>query len=200
MTCQAAFHIKNSVFITYLLEDEQELSLGILIRLQRIYNFFIVPCCFIINIGCFIIILQSFYIIFGTNLLTQCQVPVAVFCMFFTSQEINTKRSPNAVKLFVDFFRPKDIQWAGEVPGGAPRGAQPIKACLEAEARPGGLCPPQVPPGPPLCSINTPIFPKPQGSRQNIHPAAAESRTTRSNLDTISDGVHHLHWCLSDDA
>ena len=39
MTCKAAFHIKNSVFIIYLLEDEQELSLGMLIRLQRIYNF-----------------------------------------------------------------------------------------------------------------------------------------------------------------
>ena len=37
--CQVAFHIKNSVFIIYLLEDEQELSLGMLIRLQRIYNF-----------------------------------------------------------------------------------------------------------------------------------------------------------------
>ena len=37
--CQVAFHIKNSVFIIYLLEDKQELSLGMLIRLQRIYNF-----------------------------------------------------------------------------------------------------------------------------------------------------------------
>ena len=35
-----AFHIKNSVFIIYLLEDEQELSLGMLICLQRIYNFY----------------------------------------------------------------------------------------------------------------------------------------------------------------
>ncbi len=39
-------------FITYLLEDEQELSLGMLIRLKRIYNFkmpqcqFPVFCCF----------------------------------------------------------------------------------------------------------------------------------------------------------
>ena len=37
--CQIALRIKNSVFIIYLLEDEQELSLGMLIRLQRIYNF-----------------------------------------------------------------------------------------------------------------------------------------------------------------
>src|SRR3990170_7246399 len=38
--CLVAFHIKNSVFIIYLLEDEQELSLGMPIRLQRIYNFY----------------------------------------------------------------------------------------------------------------------------------------------------------------
>ena len=37
--CQVALRIKNSVFIIYLLEDEQELSLEMLIRLQRIYNF-----------------------------------------------------------------------------------------------------------------------------------------------------------------
>src|SRR3954453_10911104 len=36
----AQCHIKNYCFvITYLLEDEQELSLGILIHLKRIYNF-----------------------------------------------------------------------------------------------------------------------------------------------------------------
>ena len=36
----ASCHIKNYVFvITYLLEDEQELSLGMLIRRNRIYNF-----------------------------------------------------------------------------------------------------------------------------------------------------------------
>ena len=50
------------------------------------------------------------------------------------------------MKLFVDFFGPEDIQWAGEAPGGALRGAQPTKARLEAQARSGGLCPPQVPP------------------------------------------------------
>ena len=37
--CQVALRIKNSLFIIYLLEDEQELSLGMLIHLQRIYNF-----------------------------------------------------------------------------------------------------------------------------------------------------------------
>ena len=44
---------------------------------------------------------------------------------------------------------------------GCPEGAQPTRARQEAQACPGGLCPPRVPPRPPLCSINTPIFPKP---------------------------------------
>ena len=30
--------------------------------------------------------------------------------------------------------------------GGAPRGAQPTRVRQEAQARPGGLCPPRVPP------------------------------------------------------
>ena len=35
-----ACHLKNIIFvITYLLEDEQELSLGMLTRLKRIYTF-----------------------------------------------------------------------------------------------------------------------------------------------------------------
>jgi hypothetical protein len=38
--CDCACHLKNYSFvITYLLKDEQELSLGMLIRLKRIYNF-----------------------------------------------------------------------------------------------------------------------------------------------------------------
>jgi hypothetical protein len=38
--CVGACDLKNYFFvITYLLEDEQELSLGMLIRLKRIYNF-----------------------------------------------------------------------------------------------------------------------------------------------------------------
>src|SRR5215216_5761910 len=97
-------HQKFSFFIIYLLEDEQELSLGMLIRLQRIYNFLL----FHAVILSFLDVLQSFYnnfiSFFGTNLLTLCPVPVAIFCLFFTSQNISTKWIPNATKLFVDFF------------------------------------------------------------------------------------------------
>ena len=42
-------------FVIYLLEEEQELSLGMLIRLRRIYNFY-----------CFMTILYNFYILLAT--------------------------------------------------------------------------------------------------------------------------------------
>ena len=68
--CQVALHIKNSVFIIYLLEDEQELSLGMLIHIQCIYNFLLLH----VVILSFLDVLQSFYsnfvAFFGTNILT----------------------------------------------------------------------------------------------------------------------------------
>ena len=88
-------------------------------------------------------------------------MPVVVFYFFFTSQEINIKRSPNAAKVFVNYYGPEDTQWVGEASGGVPRGAQPTRARSGGQARPGGLCPPRWPPAPPLSSINTPIFQKP---------------------------------------
>jgi hypothetical protein len=64
---------------------------------------------------------MQFYIFFGTNLLTQCPVPVAIFCLFLAFQKINTKKSPNMMKLYGDFFwtrrdprsfgrRPEDVR------------------------------------------------------------------------------------------
>ena len=47
--------------------------------------------------------------------------------------------------------------------GGAPRGAQPTRACQGPRAHPGGLCPPRWPPAPPLRPINSQIFQKPSG-------------------------------------
>lgn len=57
---------------------------GLMIRLQRFYNLWSIH----VVILSFSDGLQSFYSnfisFFGTNLLTQCLVPVAIFCLFFT--------------------------------------------------------------------------------------------------------------------
>ena len=42
--------------------------------------------------------------------------------MFFTSQEINIKWSPNGTKLYDDFYGPEDTQWARAAPGACPEG------------------------------------------------------------------------------
>ena len=52
----------------------------------------------------FPILLATFYTIFGTNILIQCPVPVPICCMFFVSQKIHIKRSPNGIKTDGDFF------------------------------------------------------------------------------------------------
>ena len=110
------------------------------------------------------------------------------FCLFFTSQEINIKRSPNTAKLAGDFLWTRTPKMGQSSTWGCPEGAQPTRARLEAHARPGGLCPPWWPPAPLPRPINSQIFQNPSGSWRNRIPATASSRTTRSNLDTITEG------------
>ena len=129
-----------------------------LIRLQRIYNLWSIHA----NILPFLDVLKSFYSkfisFFGTNLLSQCPVPVVVFCLFFTLQEINIKQSPNTAKLFVDFLWTRTLPMGQSCSwGGAPRGAQPTRARQGGPGAPGGLCPPRWLPVPPLCTINSQI-------------------------------------------
>ena len=132
--------------------------------------FFTVSCYYIICFGCLMGINMLFYIIFGTNLLTEGPVPVSIFFAYFrVLQKRNTKRSPIDVPIFDDFLwtkrrprsikvGPEDIDWARASPGGFPEGAQPTRARQAPLA-----CPPRWPPAPPLCPINSQIFRKPAG-------------------------------------
>ena len=86
-------------FIIYLLEDEQELSLGMLDTSPTYLYFFIVPRYYIFCFGCLMGFIIHFYVIFGTNLLTQGPVQIAIiFAYFSVSQKRNIKRSPNGMK------------------------------------------------------------------------------------------------------
>src|SRR5918994_7298461 len=96
--CQVALRIKNSIFIIYLLEDEQELSLGMLDTSPTYLLFCIIPCYYIIYFGCLMGFIIHFYIIFGTNLLTKGPVQIAVFfCLFqcFAEKEYQTESKRN---------------------------------------------------------------------------------------------------------
>ena len=129
-----ACHHRNYVVIIYLLEDEQELSLGMLIRPKRIYNFCLLHACFV----WYCYDLDTLSYIFDhiwTNLLTQCApVPVPVFCCFSISvfPHINSarkilERSNTKISATEASGAPK------EGPGG---GGHPVPR------RPGGTTPP----------------------------------------------------------
>src|ERR1044072_960436 len=80
--------------IIYLLEDEQELSLGMLIRPKRIYNFCLLHACFVWLCHVLLELSYTFEHIW-TNLLTQCtQLPVPVFCYFCISGFPAIKSAP----------------------------------------------------------------------------------------------------------
>ena len=85
----ASCHIKNYLFvITYLLEDEQELSLGMMIRCKRIYNFW----CSMLVLHQFLYVLFTlrctFYTFSGTNLLTRCRSASSCFLLFLYSRKV----------------------------------------------------------------------------------------------------------------
>ena len=86
-----------------------------LIRLQRIYNFFISPCYYIICFGCLMGFNINFYIIFGTNLLTESPVQIAIFCLFqcFTEKEYQMEWNLRE-SYFWNKRDPGDLEWTKE--------------------------------------------------------------------------------------
>src|SRR3954469_40876 len=81
------WHVTTEIMLVIILvlEDEQELRLGMLIRPKRIYNFCLLHACFVWIFHDLLELLYNFYHIW-TNLLTQCtQLPVPVFCCFCIS-------------------------------------------------------------------------------------------------------------------
>ena len=84
----AACHLKNYFVITYQLEDEQELSLGMLIRCKCIYNF---SCSMLVLYPMphvFYAFTFVFRLILYTNILTRCPRPVAVISLFFYFRKV----------------------------------------------------------------------------------------------------------------
>ena len=74
----------------------------------------------------FLDVLQSFYSnfisFFGTNLLTQCQVPVAVFACFLHRRKSISNGVQTPQNFLWIFYGPEDHQWARAAPGGCPEG------------------------------------------------------------------------------
>src|SRR3954463_9240065 len=90
------WHVTTEIMlvIIYLLKDEQELSLGMLICPKRIYNFCLLHACFV-RLRHVLLELSYTFEHIWTNLLTQCtQLPVTVFCCFCISSFLTIKSAP----------------------------------------------------------------------------------------------------------
>ena len=90
----------------------------------------------------FRILLATFILFFGTNILMQCPVSVPVCCMFYVSQKPHIKRSPNGIKTDRELFWNICDFWEVKSTRDGARGGQEIGAHAHSRwARPH-------PPGP----------------------------------------------------
>src|SRR3989337_2376634 len=96
----------NPTFVVtnHLLDVIQTLSPCYVIRLQRIYNFLLFHAIIVSILDVLYAIICHYISFFGTNLLTQCLVPVAIFCLFLPFQKIIIKKCPNEKKIWINFF------------------------------------------------------------------------------------------------
>ena len=135
--------------------------------------FFIVPCYYITCFGCLMGFTKHFYIIFGTNLLTQSPMPVSVFSLFlsFTEKKYQTesKQAENLRWFFLDQKTPRGL------------GVQVRRATRRRHgwrARPRGAChstlwAPRWLPDLALRPIYSHIFQNPQGGPRKYFSATA---------------------------
>ena len=120
------WHVTTEIMlvIIYLLEDEQELSLGMLIHPKRIYNFCLLHACFVWLCHILLELSYTFEPIW-TNLLTQCtQLPVPVFCCFCISGFQAIKSAPKIPGKYIKNQRNRSFLNHQEREGGPPPGNQ----------------------------------------------------------------------------
>src|SRR3954462_10792560 len=97
------WHVTTEIMLVIisLLEDEQELSLGMLIRPKRIYSFFLLHACFVRLCHVLLELSYAFEHIW-TNPFTQCtQLPVPVFCSFCISGFPAIKSAPKIQEKYI---------------------------------------------------------------------------------------------------
>jgi hypothetical protein len=130
--CDGACHLKNYSFvITYLLEDEQELSLGILIRLKRIYNFWCSMLVFIPFALCFVTLCGVFMRFPELTYWQDATVPVPYFLLFLcfrkATQEIFSELDKTSSRSLIFPGRVPKTEREPEGARGRPhnRGARP---------------------------------------------------------------------------
>src|ERR1043165_3125048 len=146
------WHVTTEIMlvIIYLLEDEQELSLGMLIRPKCIYNFCLLHACFVRLCHVLVELYYTFEPIW-TNLLTQCtQLPAPVCLLFLFFRFSGYLKCPkNSGKIILKI----SVQEASERTKGGKRGHH------QGARRVPGAAPPRAAPGTLLAALWVPSMP-----------------------------------------
>jgi hypothetical protein len=129
---------KNYSFvITYLLEDEQQLSLGMLDTSQMYLKKFIPHACFTPFASCFVYTSWRFYAISGTNLLTRCHSASFLFsvvlCFRKATQEIFSEldETKTETPIFPGRRTRTEREPEGGQRAGSPWGGAPPPGCAQ---------------------------------------------------------------------
>ena len=161
-----------------------------LIRLQRIFNF---DCSILLYYqpwmfyNYFIVILYHFLVLTYWHS-AQCQ-------LLFSACFLHRRKSiPDGVQI------ESKCNGARQRLRGCSKGSTTHQGAPGGPGAPWWVVPTSGAPGTASLLYKYTNIPETLKASTKYSSAATESRTTRSNLDTISDGVHHLNWCLSDDA
>ena len=142
-----------------------------------------------------------FYIIFRTNLLTGgpaqncCFLPISEFRRKSISNGVQTPRNFLSI-----FYGPEGRSWALVAPGGSPEEGTTHQGAPGGPGAPWWVVPTSGAPRTAYLLYKYPNIPETLGESTKY----SSSRRRVQNYEIQSrhhhGGVHHFHWCLSDDA
>ena len=119
-----------------------------------------------------------------------------VFYITGNQYQTESKRS----ETFVDFFGPEDIQWAKEVPEGSPEGGTRHLGTPGGPGAPRWVVPTSVASRTASLLYKYPNIPETLGESTKINSSRRKFQKPQIQSRHHHGGVHHPHWCLSDDA
>ena len=148
-------------------------------------------------------VLQSFYSnfisFFGTNLLTQCPVLVAVFCLFLHRRKSipnGVQMQRNFTEIFLDQKTPNGLE---KHLGGASRGHNP-PGHVWLPGTPRWVVPTSGASRTDSLLYKYPNIPETLGESTKYSSSRCRVQNHQIQSRHHHGGVHRPHWCLSDDA
>ena len=124
----------------------------------------------------------------------QCQF------MFFTSQEININQSTNGMKLYDDFLWAKRKQMGPGCTWGSPEEGTTHQGAPGGPGAPWWVVPTSGAPWTVSLLYKYPNILETLGESTKINSSHRRVQNHQIQSRHHHGGVHHFHWCLSDDA